>query len=352
VSARTRLASLALLLAGLLLSGCRRGILILSYNVENLFDELAEGGEYPEYRSERWGSELFAAKLAAIARAIRSCCPQGPDVIALQEVESLRALLALRDRHLSSFGYRHAVLVPEPGVVTKVALLSRVAVVRTHLHALGSFEGLPLRGILEAELEMDGRRLVLFNDHWKSKTEGIEKTQPARRRAAQVLVRRIEEILKKDPSADILALGDFNENVEELAEAGGRYLPAFRSAEGGEGRQTLAVEPGVVYLTGQSQQAGIGAGGRLILYEPWYELPRDRWGTSVYRERWQTADHILLSGGLFDRRGFWYRMGGFRVLREPFLLSGPEGFPRRWSFSGSGVSDHLPLLIRLELGTP
>jgi len=117
----------------------------------------------------------------------------------------------------------------------------------------------------------------------------------------------VRRALAEDPGADLLALGDFNENLEEL-------------------------EP-------WTREAG--------LYDPWVELPPERRGSAVFRGVWQTPDHALLSPGLRDERGFIYRRGGFRVVRPDYLLEAKTGFPRR--FAAGGASDHLPLALRLQL---
>jgi endonuclease/exonuclease/phosphatase family metal-dependent hydrolase len=300
--------------------------------VENLFDDVASGEEYAEYRGPRWAEELYPVKLAALARAIRTCAPGGPDLVALQEVESAKALTDLRDRHLRGLGYRQVVFVPQPGSVTGVGFLSRVEIARVRAHMVGETAGEPLRYILEVELEQRGRRLTVLNNHWKSKTEGVEATAGARRQAERVLARRLAELLEADPGADLLALGDFNENLEELEE--GRLLRAV----------------------GRRREAGLAAEA-IRLYDPWFELPASGRGSAAYQGRWQTPDHILLAPGLFDARGFSYRPGDFRVVRSSFLLQGPQGFPRRFltgrsSAAERGVSDHLPLCLELRLATP
>jgi hypothetical protein len=54
-----------------------------------------------------------------------------------------------------------------------------------------------------------------------------------------------------------------------------------------------------------------------------------------------------LSAGLFDEAGFSY--GGFRPIAEDFLLTS-RGHPKRWmTSSASGYSDHLPLLLTLNV---
>jgi endonuclease/exonuclease/phosphatase family metal-dependent hydrolase len=284
---------------------------VLSYNVENLFDDRDSGQEHPEYRGPRWGAERYAAKLEAVARAIRSSCPGGPDLVALQEVENERALSDLGDR-LEGLGYRYRVFVPQPGAATGVAFLSRLPVLRSRALSVGparrpSPGQAPLRHIVEIEVECRGHTLRVLNNHWKARTEGEEQTESGRRAAAEVLARRLGRLLAEQPEADLLALGDFNQDLEKL-------------------------EPWA---------RGLG------LHDPWLEVPEDRRGSAVFRGSWQTPDHVLLAPGLLDRRGFTWSRGGFRVVRRDFLLERHTGFPRR--FAAGGVSDHLPLLLRLRV---
>ncbi len=284
---------------------------VLSYNVENLFDDRDCGLEYPEYRGARWGAERYAAKLGAVARAIRSSCPGGPDLVALQEVENEHALSDLGDR-LEGLGYRYRVFVPQPGAATGVAFLSRLPVLRTRVLSVGPAEEgpvgqAPLRHIVEIEVEHRGHRLLVLNNHWKARTEGEQKTGPGRRAAAEALARRVSGILAQEPAVDLLALGDFNQNLEEL-------------------------EP-------WSRNLG--------LRDPWVELPEEQRGSAVFRGAWQTPDHVLLAPGLLDRWGFIWPRGGFKVVRRDFLLEQRTGFPRR--FAAGGVSDHLPLRLSLRV---
>ena len=322
---RTALVSLLLLLVAAL-APCGSRVLVLCYNVQNLFDDRLDGTEYPEYRPPDWDRTLAEAKLAAVGRAIRRVSASAPDVIALQEVENLGVLLRLRDRHLASFGYRYAVLAEQEGVATQTAVLSRLPVVRTAVHPAGTFAGRPLRHVLEVEIEHRGHRLVVLNNHWRSKTGGVAATAEGRRLAAAVVRRRVEELLREDPAADILVLGDLNENVGEL-----------------EGELLLCADP---------REAGLRPGA-VALYEPWYELAPEQRGSMVYRGLWQTPDHILLAPGLFDGKGFSYRRGSFRVVRQRHLVDRETGFPLAFRPGarvpgGGGTSDHLPLVLELE----
>lgn len=340
-----------LLFISLFLLSCRSGIVVLSYNVENLFDDRDDGREYPEYRGDKWTEQLYQRKLAAVARAVASA--GGADILCLQEVESRVALQELRDRHLKASGYHYLVFVPQEGVATTVACLSRLPVLGTRVHAVGSFDGIPLRHILEIRVEHEGSTLYLFNNHWKSKSGGIERTAEARRLAAAVLTERIREILTADPEADLLVLGDLNENLDEHDRAGGRFPTATVSLAPVERLNPPAgtLDLHTLYVTPVHQQAGMRE-NRIVLYEPWFEIEPEARGTSVYQRRWQTPDRILLSPGLFDESGFLYLRGSFEVVKTGFLIDRESGYPRRWRSSAggaeSGTSDHLPLRLTIR----
>jgi endonuclease/exonuclease/phosphatase family metal-dependent hydrolase len=204
------------------------------------------------------------------------------------------------------------VFVPQPGAATGVAFLSRLPVLRARALAVPQAEGsspgeAPLRHIVEIEVELRGHRLRVLNNHWKARTGGAQETEAGRRAAAEILGRRVARLLAQEPAADLLALGDFNQNLEELE-------PWAR-----------------------------GAG----LHDPWIGVPAERRGSAVFRGTWQTPDHMLLAPGLLDRQGFTLSRQGFRVVRRDFLLERRTGFPRR--FAAGGASDHLPLLLRLRV---
>lgn len=336
------------------LLSCSGQFVVLSYNVENLFDDRSDGREYPEYRGENWNTESYHRKLSALARAIKASTSGGPDVLCLQEIESRVALSDLRDRYLKNMGYRYLVFVPQEGVATTVACLSRLPILHTRVHAVGSIDGLPLRHILEVQLSYEGSTLYLFNNHWKSKTGGAEVTSPSRRLAAGVLVDRVREILISAPAADLLVLGDLNENLDEWNRIGRRYLTATMTDEvPGTEFESEGPERQTLFVTPDQSNTGLRE-DRLVLYDPWYEVPPKQRGSSVYQGRWQTPDRLLLSAGLFDGKGFAYRRNSFRVIKEEFLLDPGSGFPLR-SRAGAragakdaGTSDHLPLRITLE----
>ena len=339
----------ALLVPFLLLGflACTPGLTVLCWNVENLFDDVDDGTEFPDYDPGRgrWDTEGFRLRVDTVAEVIRKAVPGGPDVLVLQEVENENSLRALVGGALKDLGYAWVAIVPKKGLPANVAVASRVPIVRVHTIAISAYGGNELRDLLEVEIEKDGRLLHVFANHWKAKSGGTRETEPWRIEAAARLGRRVRDILAADPSADIVAAGDFNESVDEWRQAGRAWQVALVPVDDDPPASFL---DHTILLADEPKEAGTLVGG-LALYDPWFEIAPAERGSYRYQGRWQTVDHMLLSPGLFDDRGYRYRPGGFRVVRLPFLLNA-DGTPKRWTrLAGQrGYSDHLPLLLALD----
>ena len=326
-------------------SCANNGISLMSYNVENLFDDVYDGTEYREFdpRGGKWTTEMFRTRIDTIAEVIRRAVPGGPDIVALQELENENVLKTLEDRGLRGLGYTRTVLVPNRGAATNVGILTRLPVSRVHSSWVTARTSSAARDILEIEILYRDRLLHVFNNHWKSKTEGARETEGSRLNAARTVAGRVQKILEQDPAADIIVAGDLNEAMDEYARVSGMYRTALMPIEAG-----ISDEDGML-LTSHPPQTGM-TGGRPVFYDPWDETPEEARGSFFYRGAWEPVDHILMTGGLFDSLGFSYRGGSFRVYREPFLLL-PSGAPMKWEGTKGrrGYSDHLPLLLTLEI---
>lgn len=313
---------------------------IMSYNVENLFDDVHDGTEYREFDPQlgEWSTELFHLKMQQIADVIRAAAPGGPDIVALAEIENLNALATLNETYLKGMGYQ--TIASESGkTAIVVGLLSRFPVTSVRAHhaseqTFGSAGEQP-RDILEARLDCNGAPLVIFVNHWKSKIGGAEATEASRRACAGIIARRAAEILAAEPSVDIIVAGDLNENWDEHLRTQDAYPTALMPAEACEGGcLALAGDRGIMRSAGRS----------VVFYSPWMEgtFP----GSYCLAGQWESIDHTLLAATLFDGEGLEY--GSFEVFRPNFLLKA-DGAPRGFSAtSRSGYSDHLPILLHLS----
>ena len=196
-------------------------IRIGSYNVLNYFDDFDDPALSGEWDDAKLASR--PGQLTALAKAIREL---DADVLALQEVESLDALLSFRDEHLADLGYDHVVSL-DAGYYRGVeqSVLSRIPITRAlnwpglstaDVVRIGDgFQPVPedpklefQRSPLMVDLATDeGYSFTLIVVHLKS--GGLAH---AYRREAEglKLLEIISDRLESDPGCNVIVLGDFN----------------------------------------------------------------------------------------------------------------------------------------------
>ena len=181
---------------------------VCTFNVNNLyvrykFDDVFPGdpsrksavddptqGYLPMYNPTAF--ELFnPLQRELAARALTRGDSTLPDVVLLQEVESLIALRTFSEQKLGNF-YDHALLIDSRDLrQIDVAVLSRLPIVSTRTHVddhdpQSSADWLFSRDCLEVTVELPQRRLLtIFVNHLKSKFIGREANTPAKRAAAK-----------------------------------------------------------------------------------------------------------------------------------------------------------------------
>ncbi|HKK64982.1 MAG TPA: endonuclease/exonuclease/phosphatase family protein [Clostridia bacterium] len=326
---------------------------MLSYNVQNLFDDVQDGSEYPDYdpTGDSWSADLYHFKLLQLSDVLSRYPEGGADILLLQEVENCNALEVLVTHYLKGCGYHYYCISDAKDSAVNTAMLSRYALEDIQVHSV-SMEGIPAgRPILECKIQVADKMLRLFNCHWKSKSGGAAETEPLRRASAAVLAGRIHQIEEQHPQANIIVAGDLNECVDEQERIDAEYPTAlvseqdYRAFSADQRRSCIGVTGSV--KNGDSTSGAAIDSKLLILVSPWLMEPRPPIGSYAYRSEWETIDHFLLSPALFDNRGMEFEQ--FEVIQSEQLLN-EDGFPNRWiSQLESGYSDHLPLLLKCSL---
>jgi hypothetical protein len=156
-------------------------------------------------------------------------------------------------------------------------------------------------------------------NHWPSRRND----ESQRTTAADVLRKRVDELLLADPKVDIIVLGDLNDEADSVSVRD--RLRAARTADN--------LPPGALLdTTAPIQDAGKG--------------------TFVYKNKWDLLDHIIVSPGLLDPAGYHWKKGSTKAIDFPELIfhpRSPEQIPRpnhsytKDNFHPTGYSDHLPV---------
>lgn len=344
---------------------------VLTYNVQNLFDDQDDGPEYSRYRSEAgWDSDRYHRRLVNLSRVLRETVRPSPDVILFQEIEGAKAV-----RDLLNDYYRRrltAVVAPERTSPIRVALLSRfpVAGARSHRAEVAAVTppgqpGSSLRaphtdwaGRLMLEVDLvarnrsfraaGGRVIRFIVCHWKSQSGGERETERYRQLESALLATRLTGAHRETARPPTIIAGDLNEDVEEYFQHDGEWQTALMAATpGGD-----AVQPRpAIRVTSDPGDASVTR-DRVVLYSPWLATGPGQsrrglpWiGSYFHAGRWERLDQFLLAPGNSGPAP----AGTISLIRDESLLDG-EGRPLRFdSRTGRGHSDHLPVLLELTL---
>ncbi|MDR0386928.1 MAG: endonuclease/exonuclease/phosphatase family protein, partial [Treponema sp.] len=181
-----------------------KALFIATWNVQALFDGEENGKEYTEYRmTAGWSEEKYRARLTALADAAVRMTEGGPDILALQEVENETVLKSLAEGPLAKYGYTRTLFANNPGASLGVGLLSRLPFLETKTHSVTCNGVTSPRPVAEVRMELGKTPVVLFICHWKSKVEGEDATEDARRASARVVLRRLREIWAEEPDLPV-----------------------------------------------------------------------------------------------------------------------------------------------------
>lgn len=309
---------------------------IASWNLENLFDLSHDKTEYPGYipgGRHGWDEEMLDIKLDNVSRVISDLSPH---VIGLQEVESEKVLERLQKR-LRERGLElpHSVIADKKPSTVKCALLSVYPVVSSEEI---SVPGKKNRSILRADLDVSGNRLVVFVNHWKSKS-GPESRRIENARALSAAVKD----LPKD--TDYLLVGDFNSNHDEFKTIQNR--PSLNDTSGITGinhvLNTLE-EDGLV-----REKDLIKKPEKQLHYNLWLEVEKQRRWSTLFFSRPGSPDSIILPSALYDKKGVSYVDNTFDRFDPGYVYDGENIL--RWQRAkhgkgrhlGKGYSDHLPV---------
>jgi len=182
------------------------------------------------------------------------------------------------------------------------------------------------RDVLYTKFELKGGEILhTFVNHWPSRRMGQEASEYKRVEAARTLKTKTDAILKADPKANIVIMGDFND------------YPDNKSLK-------------------QVLKAGTDTRKLYNLAYKMHKASKDtQVGSHSYKGEWGMLDQIIVSPNMMDKHGkFAITQDDFDVFYEDFLIFQHPKYktyqPNR-TYAGpkyiGGHSDHLPVFVEL-----
>jgi len=313
---------------------------IAFYNVENLFDTkndtlIFDDDRTPEGK-DNWTEERYRDKLTNIAKVISEIGAEqtktSPDIVGLSEVENRQVIEDLIAHPLlSQKGYSivHFDSPDERGI--DVALLYKQSAflpTSSSSHRLLIYDDDQFRNYTRDQLVvgglLDNEQFYFTVNHWPSRSGGEARSKPNRMAAAKLNRRITDSILRLDISANIISMGDFNDD------------PTDDSIKK------------IVRTEGKAKNLEEGD-----LFNPMLKLFKKGIGSLAYRDKWNLFDQLFFTPNLLVEKVGQYRFWKVAVFNPPYLISKKgqyKGYPFRTYAGGSyagGYSDHFPVYLYL-----
>ncbi len=309
------------------------GGMLAFYNVENLFDtkndpRIADDDFTPQGKLH-WTKDRYDAKLDNIALVTDKLKGDLPIFMGMVEVENksvLEDLITKTSLKEGNYAISHKDSPDKRGI--DVALIyrkdfARLLTSESYNVDLGN---VLTRDILYTKFELkDGEILHTFVNHWPSRRKGQEASEYKRVKAANVLKSKTDKILKENPKANIVIMGDFNDypdnkSLKQILKAGTDTRKLYNLA--------------------------------FKMHKAAKETKR---GSHSYKGVWGMLDQIIISPNMMDKQGkFAIKPSDFDVFYKDFLIFQHPKYktyqPNR-TYAGpkyiGGYSDHLPVYVEL-----
>lgn len=310
------------------------------YNLENLFDTINQPGvndeEFTPAGANNYTPVVYIDKLSKLAEIISQIAIEetsdGPAILGVAEIENksvLQDLVAHQKIKDRNYKIVHHDSPDSRGVDVGLLYNSKYFKVKKSeslFVPLIENDSTPIftRDILYVFGLFDGEPLHVFVNHWPSRRGGEEASAPRRMQAAAVARVKIDSIIKINPNAKIILMGDLNDdpiNLSVLKTLGAKI-------------DSSKVEKG-------------------DLYNPWNEFYKRGIGSNAYNDSWNLFDQVIISSAFLEKEQKGWRYRKAVIFNKPFMFEKTgryKGYPKRtysWGQYIGGYSDHFPTYIVL-----
>lgn len=299
---------------------------IAFYNLENLFDTKNDpktlDDDYTPDSEMHWTKDRLNTKVRKLGQAISQIGYEEyghpPLLLGVAEVENETALKTLVDSSFlksKNYGYAHFDSPDERGI-DNALLYRKDYFTLLHKEAItllvNNEEGVRdfTRDILYVKGKIENEIIHILVNHWPSRRDGGEKTSYKRVAAALKNREKISEILKSEPNAKIIAMGDLNDDPQS------------------ESSKTL---------TGTD------------FYNPMEQLLTADSGSLNHKHAWNLFDQIIISNNFLQQHDNNFQFEEAKIFNPKNLQEYEgdfKGNPFR-TYAGphylGGASDHFPV---------
>ncbi len=311
---------------------------IAFYNVENLFDIYDDpktfDEEFTPTGKKHWDKKRYDKKLNDLSWVLSNLSSELPAIIGLSEVENRKVVEDLANTKLLKAGNYKVVHEESPDMRgIDVALMYR-----SDLFEYVSHKSIPiyvkqepsskLRDILYVKGKFTGSNEIfhIFVNHWKSRRGGREETEFKRIACAEILKKEVDELLSKDKDANIIILGDLNDEPENKS------------------------VNTVLFATNNTKSVKSNE-----LYNLLYNKSLKEEGTNSRNYKWFMLDNLIVSQSLVDDKDFYVENKEGQIFKDNKILyyNAKANFkvPNK-TYGGKnyygGYSDHLAVYFILH----
>ncbi len=302
------------------------------WNVENLFDtkdDPATGdSEFTPDGRKRWTEKkllLKCMRLSHTIKVVRLKTGGYPEILVLCEVENreiFNRLLSFLPDNAYKTAY-HASNDPR-GIDIALAYDSTRIVLNETISRRVNLKGKNTRDITLYSFSARNSPFYLLVNHWPSRALDKAWSEPKRLQAARTARSIIDSLWRSKDHADIIVMGDFNDEPQDRSIA--------------------------EILNATTDKKAFSQNPKHKLYNSWGET--DGKGSCYFVGKWLKFDQIMVSQGLFDRKGLSIPDDAFSCFYIPHMQTGRKGAPYA-TYKGpkylGGYSDHFPILFHAEI---
>ncbi len=305
---------------------------IAFYNVENFFDiypdTVLNYNQYTPNGDHHWNLKKYKTKLKNIYKVIAALGGwNNVTVMGFAEIENRSVLDDLvNNTPLKKVGYKivHFESHDHRGIDVGIIYNPRRFKV-IHAHKIPVIDvadtGFHTRDILYVKGIIRDDTLHIFVNHWPSRYGGMMQTVEKRKLAARVLKRVVDSVCKTNFSANILVMGDFNDNPDDQS---------------------------ILMITSRADSCALEK-------IPWKTAFNITGGSLKHASEWAVFDQILVSKALKNGSNkITLLTPRFTVFDNKFLLEKDikyQGYTTNRTYRGflyhGGYSDHLPVFVDL-----